>query len=246
VLCRNAFDAVIRNSIIYFNYPAGISMNGTAPEITFSDVQDGIPGTGNMNADPLFIDLPGADFRLAQYATGTPFQSPCVDGGDGPAADAVVTEFGNRSPLADFTTRRDDVPDSGVVDMGYHYPAGPADWVPAAEIHMQSYYVEGHVFDIHLRLYNPGAAVEAVPVIFALEIDQAFYFWPHWMPAVEWLRLRIPSGITDLDLVKPMNWPVGWPAQNQPYRAWCAMLTDDMSAILGEMDMFEWWFGPEE
>jgi hypothetical protein len=77
-------------------------------------------GTGNISSDPLFIDgpdhplAPMANFHNGCYLqqdppnTGKPL-SPCVDTG------------GGANTLAG-TTRTDLVEDSGIRDMGYHYP----------------------------------------------------------------------------------------------------------------------------
>ena len=80
-------------------------------QATFSCVQGGFPGTGNINADPLFVSGPDGNYYLSQMAAGQYQQSPCVNAGD-PA-----------SPLMDGSTRTDGAPDLGVVDMGYHYLA---------------------------------------------------------------------------------------------------------------------------
>lgn len=45
----------------------------TAPTLTYCDVQNGWPGRGNLDSDPLF--LPDTSFALSQY-------SPCIDAGD--------------------------------------------------------------------------------------------------------------------------------------------------------------------
>ncbi len=67
-----------------------------APEITFSDVQGGYPGRGNIDADPMFF-LPSADepdLHLCAF-------SPCVDAGD---------------PFSDYS--REPQPNGGRINMG--------------------------------------------------------------------------------------------------------------------------------
>ncbi len=42
--------------------------------VTFSDIQGGFPGAGNINADPLFADASAGDFHLKP-------SSPCLNTG---------------------------------------------------------------------------------------------------------------------------------------------------------------------
>ncbi|MHC4500711.1 MAG: right-handed parallel beta-helix repeat-containing protein, partial [Planctomycetota bacterium] len=97
-------DSIIWNNDIY----------GTSPEITYSDVEGGFPGEGNIDADPCFVIGPTGDYYLSQIAAGQGSKSPCVDAGSDTAANLELDLF---------TTRTDQVSDEGVVDMGYHYPA---------------------------------------------------------------------------------------------------------------------------
>ncbi|MBN2208973.1 MAG: right-handed parallel beta-helix repeat-containing protein, partial [Candidatus Coatesbacteria bacterium] len=73
---------------------------------TYSCIEDDDAGTGNIHADPMFFTTP---FGICYLAP----DSPCVDAGSRSAADAG---------LADRTTQADGSPDTGTVDMGYHYP----------------------------------------------------------------------------------------------------------------------------
>ncbi len=63
-----------------------------------------------LHKDPLFVTGPGGAFCISQTAAGQAADSPCVDTGD------------PDKPMIHGTTRTDSVLDSGVVDMGYHYP----------------------------------------------------------------------------------------------------------------------------
>ncbi len=90
-------QGIMCNSIVWANTGPDpvISASLTA---TYSNIQGGYPGTGNINADPLFVDAANGDFHLQPT-------SPCIDTGD------------PNSPLD---------PDSTRADMGafpfYHVP----------------------------------------------------------------------------------------------------------------------------
>ncbi len=108
-------DVPIRNSIIWGNSePLFYDSN---PSITYSAVEGGWDGAGNIDADPLFVSVPDGDYYLSQIAAGQGVDSPCVDAGGGLAVDVG---------LDGYTTRTDEGLDAGVVDMGYHYPAAVA------------------------------------------------------------------------------------------------------------------------
>jgi len=82
--------------------------------VTYSLVQGGYAGTGNIDADPLFLAGPMGAYYLSQTAAGQPADSPALDAGS-----RLASEAG----LDTRATRTDSVSDSGIVDMGYHYPA---------------------------------------------------------------------------------------------------------------------------
>jgi hypothetical protein len=105
VLCGNNLE--ISNSIVWNNADPGISDNAT---VTYSCVQDGHAGQGNIFQDPLFVLVSLDNFCLSQISSGQAQQSPCIDAGD--PATSMITG----------TTRTDGLQDEGVVDMGYHYP----------------------------------------------------------------------------------------------------------------------------
>jgi len=100
----------ITNSILWGDSPDEIYIpsGGGAPTVSYSDVQGGYAGTGNIDLDPLFVTGIGGGYYLSQIASGQGSDSPCVDTGD-PAT------------VQSGTTRTDQELDTGVVDMGYHY-----------------------------------------------------------------------------------------------------------------------------
>ena len=62
----------VNNSIFWGN---NIVAAGATIAVSYSDIQGGWSGTGNINADPLFVDAAGGDYSI-------PVNSPCVDAGD--------------------------------------------------------------------------------------------------------------------------------------------------------------------
>ena len=88
--------------------PTGIA------SVSYSDVQGGWPGTGNIDSDPLFTRGTSSacgDYYLGQTAAGQYQTSPCVDAGSDNAAGLG---------LDSYYTRTDHQGDSGTVDMGFH------------------------------------------------------------------------------------------------------------------------------
>ena len=66
---------IIVNTILWGDSPDEISADYYgAPRVTYSDIQGGRKGEGNIDADPLFVDPQDNDFHL-QY------MSPCIDRG---------------------------------------------------------------------------------------------------------------------------------------------------------------------
>ncbi|MGD8451194.1 MAG: right-handed parallel beta-helix repeat-containing protein [Phycisphaerae bacterium] len=113
LLCEEMSSPVLTNCILWADSPHEIFVYSGTPAVTYCDVQGGWPGGGNIDADPLFLAGPVGYFYLSHTAAGQPFDSPCIDGGNDTAE-----HYG----LATSTTRRDEAVDTGIVDVGYHYP----------------------------------------------------------------------------------------------------------------------------
>lgn len=92
--------------------------------VTHSLVKDGRSGVwvepgstliwsaGNISNDPLFAAGRLDKFYLSQTASGQGRNSPALDAG---------SDFIGAAGLVGYTTRTDDVRDTGIVDMGYHH-----------------------------------------------------------------------------------------------------------------------------
>lgn len=103
------------------NSPSKVSIN-------YSDVKGGLAsckvaynctliwGTNMIDADPLFAKGPCSFSYLGQIAAGQSADSPCVDAG---------SDLASNLGMGTLFTRTDEVPDAGVVDMGYHHGPFP-------------------------------------------------------------------------------------------------------------------------
>ena len=107
-----ANNPVITNCIVWGNTtpigPAGIvNWHMSNPTVTYSCVEGGYPGVGNIDADPMFVDAENNDFRLQPG-------SPCIDMANGFIAsktDIKGNKRYNDKAMADGTS-------SGRVAMG--------------------------------------------------------------------------------------------------------------------------------
>ena len=96
----------LTNCILWNDSPNEISGYSSAPTVTYSDIQGGYSGTGNLMADPMFADSANADFHLTK-------NSPCIDAGLNSAPALPVTDI-------DGDDRKID--DPKVVDTGSGIP----------------------------------------------------------------------------------------------------------------------------
>jgi parallel beta-helix repeat protein len=68
-------NPTLTNSIVWNNSPESIYINSGTPVITYSDIEGGWEGEGNIDADPLFADSDNGDYTLQEG-------SPCIDSGN--------------------------------------------------------------------------------------------------------------------------------------------------------------------
>ena len=90
--CSNNGTGTVVNSIIYGNTGSQISVRlGGSITISYSDIQGGYTGTGNINADPLFTDAANDDYHLTDL-------SPCLGTGISTAGMPSTDIEGNVRP----------------------------------------------------------------------------------------------------------------------------------------------------
>lgn len=115
---------IVTNSIVWGNYPYQIYFDsGSSITVTYSNIEGGFPGAGNINNDPLFIDpklyvipFSGGNYRLK-------IGSPCIDAAN---SDSPTPNYD-----ADDNNRFDDpaTPNTGTGMNGQYYDIGAYEFV---------------------------------------------------------------------------------------------------------------------
>jgi hypothetical protein len=109
---------MVRNSIVWGN-GASIEAPDSEPSITYSDIEGGAPGEGNIDRDPMFVDDED-DFRLRAG-------SPCIDAADNDAVPEGIDEDIDGLPrfVDDPDTKDTGRGEPPIVDMGaYEFQPG--------------------------------------------------------------------------------------------------------------------------
>ena len=102
----------LTNCILWGDSPEEILNSSATPSVTYSNIQGGYTGTGNINADPLFVDGANGDLHLKPL-------SPCIDAGDNSAPSLPSTDFeGDDRRIDDPTVIDTGNGTSPIVDMG--------------------------------------------------------------------------------------------------------------------------------
>ena len=126
----------VTNCILWGDTGGEIHNDGSTLTLTYSDVQGGYAGDGNIDADPLFVDADGLDNVFGTEDDDLHLQdgSPCVNAGDNAALPGDVTtdfEGDNRIQQGRVDMGADETPywldcnDNGVADASDVDPSDP-------------------------------------------------------------------------------------------------------------------------
>jgi hypothetical protein len=108
-------NPTLTNCILWGNTPEEVHNSGGTASVTYSDVQGGYTGVGNMDADPLFVDAGSYDFHLS-------LDSPCIDVGDNDAPGLPAYDFDGNDRILDGDGNLTAIVDMGVDEVAVDWP----------------------------------------------------------------------------------------------------------------------------
>jgi hypothetical protein len=119
-------NIIVNDSCLGSGGGGGIASESIATVFDYNDVWQNYPndyygctaGPNALSSDPLFITGPRGDYYLNQIAAGQPEDSPCLDAGD---TLLMTAPLFLDSLLHNWTTRTDTLPDTDLLDLGFHY-----------------------------------------------------------------------------------------------------------------------------
>ncbi|MBN1592177.1 MAG: right-handed parallel beta-helix repeat-containing protein, partial [Candidatus Coatesbacteria bacterium] len=146
----NSNSETFLSDCIIWDNPRTFNRTHGSITVQHSDLDGAFEGEGNIASDPMFTRGPLGEYYLHP-------DCPCIDAGSQSAEEAG---------LSDRTTQTDGTPDSGMVDMGYHYPIAEADVGVSCSLNADEF-APGDVIRASMGLENRGSdiAVDIYAVI---------------------------------------------------------------------------------
>ena len=123
-MCNSNSTTTVTNCVFWDNSPNEFQNDGGMVTVTYSDVQGGFAGTGNIDADPMFVNPDNDDYHLSSG-------SPCIDAADNTAVPrGIDTDLeGNPRFVDDPDTEDTGNGDPPIVDMGaYEFQVTVCPW----------------------------------------------------------------------------------------------------------------------
>jgi len=181
--------------------------------VTYSDVQGGWGGLGNIDVDPLLADVPGGDFHLV-------WGSPCKNAGNNTALGISSEDFDGNPRIVDGTV------DMGADEFHLHlYYTGDA--APGGHIDVR---IAGQPYTTPVTLFL-GKRVAAKPT--ETQFGTLYIKWP---PLSEYALGQIPAdGILVFSTDLPSSWAAG---DIYPFQALAGPQSNPASELTNLMEIF--------
>lgn len=116
----------ITNCIFWNNGATDITDETASIHVTYCDIQGGygLPSDHNIDIDPLFVT---GEFGSCYLSKTESVVSPCIDSGYSAPNTICYSGIPEVTCLDEFTSTLDSIPDTDLVDLGYHYPLVPGE-----------------------------------------------------------------------------------------------------------------------
>lgn len=229
-------EAEIKRSIAWNNFPNSISGN---PAVTYTDVQGGYAGEGNIDSDPIFVTSASGSYYLSQSSAGQSLDSPCIDAGDVSASDVCFETGDGPHCLNELSTRTDYAYDFDLADMGFHYPGPRCDAFGVSVMIADTHLEPGDNLIVAMDACNPTGSDVIARVYFVLEAYGQYFFRPAWTRTENYELVSLAPGLTT-----SMIFDFAWPATGTTgYATFIALMTNETgTAALGTWGLagFNW------
>ncbi|MBN1552950.1 DUF4185 domain-containing protein, partial [bacterium] len=199
-------------------------------------------GEGMMAMDPLFANGPRGMNYLSQIEAGQEQNSPCLNAGSEPAAQACSSKLQDRC-MNQMTTRTDLVPDKEMVDIGFHYPPiGPESDGLTLFLEDRTL-TPGDCFDLHYILINTSDISYSADIWIILDVFGSYWCYPSWIPLNEDIDYK--AGIVVVP-GKPYHETVlyfFWPNVTGPFSGlyfYAAAFHSNTFNLIGSINSIEW------
>lgn len=149
------------------------------------------------------------------------------------------------TPTLTFTPKPTRTPTPAASATPIQYPLGVRILLPTTTVH------PGEQFWVVGMLDNPGEVLLATPTFFVLDVYAHYWFWPSWTnynppvnPDLDYDLVNLAPGTTVIEVIAPFTWPATGDEELFGLYFYGALLTQDLSQVLGEMAIVSWGYGP--
>jgi len=218
IYCAQQSNPTLLNCILWGNTPQQIYLyQGSGIQATYSDIQGGWTGVGNITEYPIFVDITWSDYRLQ-------WGSPCIDAGD---------------PDPQYYD-----PDGTIADMGafYYDQSTPVRILLTPHSAPIQIPPEGGPFNYTIQATN----IDPLPQLVNVWCDAILPSGSVYGPVLGPVSVTLDSGVT-IQRVRTQNVPGGAPPGTFSYNAYAVAgedtSADSFNFVKLEGDGSEWMSG---